>query len=97
MVVTQYLQALEVILSLTIPLLVCVFALRRLVLSRSLNRVIYAIMASLAAATVGALIGTPVVPGFFQTAGPIYAFTCLALWLVVITLVPSTSGDHTYA
>ena len=94
--VTQYLNALETIVSLTTPLVIFALALRRLILSRSFNRVIYAIMAGLAAVTVVGLLDTTAVPGMFRKAAPIYALTCLALWLLVTTLGPSTRGLRTY-
>lgn len=97
MIALQYLIALETILSLVTPLLICIFALRRLILSRSFNRVIYGIVAVLTAVTELGVLNTDAVPGMFKTAAPIYALACLGLWLVVTTIGPSTRGVHSYA
>ena len=92
----QYLISFEAVLALTIPTVICMMALRRLILSHSFNRVLYAVTALISGETVLGILGAPTRLGMPEASAPLYAYVCLALWLVVLTFAPSTRGHREY-
>ncbi len=91
---TTYLTTLEHLLAFVLPALTGAYATRRLILSRSFNRLIYALMAALSALTIAGLLRVGGAMAMPHDLAHIFAYMLPALWLLVTDLTPSLRGSY---